>query len=72
VINTDPWPIFLVTVVVGFLVLEAWQGWHRRPTLSLRVRQWSQGLIELAYILCFAGGMVAGHWFWCWCGLRSP
>lgn len=68
----DPWPYFLIGVFVVFLAIEAYQGWNRRPTLSLRMRQWSQGYVEFAYVLIFFIGMLMGHFFWCWCGLRAP
>jgi hypothetical protein len=68
----DPWPLFLAAVMVCFLAIEAYQGFRHRPTLSVKVRQWSQGFVELAYILVFSVGMLSGHFFWCWCGLRSP
>ena len=69
-----PWIIFLLAIVVGFTVLEAYAFKHpeRENTLSRFV--WSVGQ-KWPLSLVLWGMLIGGlsvHFFWNWCPLLMP
>lgn len=58
------WFIFIFTVAVVFIIFEVHAMRSGGMTLSQVVWSFNDRAPVFGYVLTFAVGVVAGHWFW--------
>jgi len=70
--SVPPYASLIVLIVGGvvigidiFLALNGTKG----DTYSEVIRAWARKRLWLVMLICFAMGMLSGHWFWSDCSL---
>lgn len=64
---TIPWGLFLLLAFLAFLVNEAAALATARETLSAWLARRAMRWPPLAFVACFAAGVLAGHFWWPQC-----
>lgn len=55
--------VIVATLVIGLDLVLAFNK-HKGDTYSEVIRAWGRSRLWVVILMCFALGMLAGHWFW--------